>query len=558
MHRSVLLSLALSAVVLLAGLATPATATRDRDERDFPSSVDYIVLGLGTSGSVVASRLASAKNRNGRFAYDVLGIDIGTDLTGAQITNDPGNWATVKGSEADWDISTDLAEPFAKLSNLDKRHVTQGRTLGGSSAINSAMFVRGAAEDYNRWGQANPGWSYNDVLPFFKSLENNPVRAAQSPAFHGTTGRLNMTANVFTPRLQPYIDAANNVGMTYNPDFNSDHLITSGRGSVGRIDVTIINGIRQNAYQSFLRPLVGQDNLYIADQSYVLKVNIKDGVAKSVDWVDLRTNEAHTTRARKEIILSLGALRSSQILRLSGVGEAAELASLNIPLVHNLPGVGKNLQDHPIATMAAISNNVPACGSQGPDPRVDLFIRTDLREAVDTRPDIEVIGSNGCNFNFALIYLLTPKSRGVVKLTSSDPTARPVPLMNYFSDPEGHDMATIAEGFRRTKQFFEAAPLSGFTVMGPADYTDATIADYVLGTTSGTANTNSGNHLVGSCKMGPASDPMAVVDHRLRVHGVQRLRVVDNSIMPEITSGNTQAPAYLIGEKGASMILADD
>jgi choline dehydrogenase len=431
------------------------------------------------------------------------------------------------------------------------------------------MWVRGSPEDYNGWGAQNPGWSFADVLPYFKSLENNTNKYAQNPGYHGNSGPLSITGNVMTPRIQPFIDAAESLGMSFNPDINGANIITSALGSVGRIDVTAVNGVRQNAYQSFLRPLVlaGQDNLFVRDQSYVLRINFKDKVAKSVDWIDLKTNEVQTTKARKEIILSLGALHSAQILMLSGVGDASELAAAGVQeLVHHLPGVGKNLQDHPIATMSVMSTNLPACGtSPGGDPRVDLFFRTGLRGETDGRPDVEVIGGNSCGYSFALVYLMTPKSRGEVKLVNSDPTSRPKVVMNYFTDPENYDLRALAEGMRLTQKFYQAAPLNGFTLEkwpaggAPLNYSDYNVvSDYILGTTTGTANSNSGMHMAGTLKMGPASDPMAVVDHRLRVRGIDKLRVLDNSIQPEITCGNIQAPAYLIGEKGAAMILQDN
>lgn len=534
--------------------------------RSVPAVVDYIVLGVGTAGSLIASRLVSAEN----CRYTVLAIDIGTDLTGSDFTNDPGNWLQVKASKVDWNDYFDPAGSHPQLTvDLFKRHITQGRTLGGSSAINSAMFVRGDPEDWNRWAIDNPGWSYNEIVPFFKEMATNTNKFNSNPAYHGNTGPLFITGAVFDSRLQPFIDTAQNVGMSFNPDMNGAFLIDNPVGSITSIDMTIkeINGerIRQNSWHSFLRPLRNRSNLYLRDRSFALKIgfltlgNFK--VARTVEWLDTFTGQKVTTRARKEIVLSLGAIRSSQVLRLSGVGDSAELADLGIPVVHHLPGVGKNLQDHPIATMMMTSPNLPAC--TGGEPRVDWFFRTDNQPASDPRPDSQVIGAFACNSLFSLVYLSNPYSRGEVVLTSADPTARPVPKLNYFSDPDGHDLKVLSDGMRRTYEYLSAAPISASLIFGPSNFTDYDVLrTYILQGASNVnprnANTNSGNHMAGTCKMGPVSDPMAVVDNRLRVHGIRNLRVADASIMPTISTGNTQAPAYGIGAKAAAMILEDN
>ncbi|CAF1201344.1 unnamed protein product [Rotaria sp. Silwood1] len=274
----------------------------------------------------------------------------------------------------------------------------------------------------------------------------------------------------------------------------------------------------------------------------------------------------------------MGTLRTAQLLLLSGIGNFTKLNALGIPVIQDLPGVGENLQDHVLTTVTWSVNNNPfpvPLGSVVDEAawdlynhnrtgilasvkaRTNMFLRTKFQSAADPRPDVQVIATTPSgNSLFALVYLLHPHSVGHITIVSRDPNDRPIPQMNYFSDPDSHDVNVIMEGIRLVDQIYSTTPMhnTGFSSFNNLS-DDSEFKRYLYGSRYSAANTNSGKHLIGTCKMG--TDPMAVVDSRLRVRGVLGLRVADASIMPSITSGNTQAPVYMIGEKAAQMILDD-
>jgi choline dehydrogenase len=514
-----------------------------------PTYVDYIVMGGGLAGSVVAGRLSANP------ANTVLLIEAGFDASDDAFTQDPTNWATIAGSPLDWRDLVALGEPVV-FQDLQKRHITSGRTLGGSSAINSAMYIR-SPETFDRWASKYglTDWSYDSVLELFKSIENSDRAApGQNPQYHGSNGphRITGQIGIWHPKI---VQAAADAGISYNPDWNGAKQLTDPDGVIGFQERTEIGGIRQNAYKSFVKPHLCRANLYVMDKSYALKVNFDaQKRARSVTWQDNLAGKTYTTKALKEIVMSMGTVRTSQILRLSGVGNATELQNLGVPLVHNLPGVGRNLQDHPI-TKINIRSNTTCVADRLKEGHI--FLRTPLQDPNDPRPDVQAIGITDCPNIFTLIYVLTPRSRGWVELYSNDPTHKAGVRINFFADQR--DLDTLIAGTRQVFNIYKNSPLFNST---QATFTniddDEEVKKFIIGTPFVRSDTNSGMHLVGTCKMGPASDPMAVVDSRLRVYGVSRLRIADASVMPDIPSANTQAATYLIGAKAAEMIEQDN
>lgn len=560
--------------------ATPETNMRNgpnvRRNTSLPAAFDYIVLGGGIGGSVTTNRLSASGQ------YTVLLLEAGTYVENDPLVFIPRNWDRTVGSSIDRKDLMGPNEPVVAF-DLGKRHLPSGKALGGTSTINTEMYVRGDPLDYDRWAeQVGTHWNYENLLPYFKRVETSS-RYATNPNYHGNSGPLHLGPGGHEPiEDMLLVQACQALNMTFVEDWNGAQQITSPVGSVGFHEFTIFNGTRQTAFGAYILPVLNRNNLWVQDSSLVFKVNfdVSKKRAISVDWYDLKTGEAHTTFTNKEIIVSLGSLRSPQLLLLSGIGNSSELNRFGIPLVQELPGVGENLQDHVITTgLWNVDTSSPFPIPPGSiidqaawdlynynrtgilassAPRTNFFIRTKLQSANDSRPDIQVIVRTPSGTSlFALAYLLQPHSRGRVTLVSRDPTDPPLAQMNFFSDPTLHDVNTLMEGIRRVDEIFSTAPMrnSGFSSFANLS-DDVQFKNYIYGNEYSVANSNSGYHLTGTCKMG--TDSMAVVDSRLRVRGIIGLRVIDASIMPLITSGNTQAPVYMIGEKGAQMILDDN
>lgn len=583
--RSLVLSLALVGVLIACAVATNiesdtgATGYNTPRRTSIPNRFDYIVVGSGPGGSVVAARL-SEDPRN-----KVLLLERGSDTNNQIVFDSPRNWDKTTVSVADAYTMADWRKEPAVSWNEAKGRVSQGIALGGTSIINANMFVRGHAGDYDRWVNVHgaPGWSFNDVLPFFKKIETNPSKFAANPAYHGNAGPLKVNPDfVGAANDQVLVNAAAAYGIPFNADHNGQHQLSSPLGGISYHDVTVFNGTRQSAFNSYVRPHLNRRNLYVVDSAHVTKINFQNRrgeiTATSVEWYDALENRMMTSRASNEIILSTGAIQTPKLLQISGVGDSAHLQSLDIEVVKHMPGVGQNLMDHPITNLAVSNTGLadppelattPAAYQQwlthrtgayaGIGGRMVLFLRTKYQnETDDPRPDIEVIGGTPGSQIFGAVYLLLPKSRGYVKIHSKNPFIDPLPVTNSFTDQR--DLNTICEGLKMLYDVYKKVSPNVQLSVGPSNFDDGFTCPYwITGYAPWTlGNVNTGSHWSGTARMGPASNPLTVVDERLRVHGIANLRIADASVMPEIPAANTQATTYMIGEKAAHMILEDN
>jgi choline dehydrogenase-like flavoprotein len=432
--------------------------------------------------------------------------------------------------------------------------------------------MRGQPADYDHWRQlGNAGWSYEDVLPWFKKAERNERLHDE---FHGSDGPLNVAERPYTnPLSHVFVEAAQQAGLPFNPDFNGAMQL-----GCGLFQVTQKNGRRWSAASAYLHPAAARKNLTILTKAQATRVLIEKGRAVGVEYI--RRRKRYIARAGQELVLAGGAINSPQLLLLSGVGPAAALRTRGVRVALDLPGVGKNLQDHlnvnivqrakrgstldskgrgfaPIAvalefllyrTGPGTSNVAEAgafaisdLGAATPDVQYH-FIPAQVVNHARTPMDGDGVTLHAC--------CLRPQSRGEIRLASSDPLLPPVMDPNYLA--AGYDLKILIEGLRKGREIL-AAPafkpwLEEERLPGSALQSAAELEDFIRAT----AETE--YHPVGTCKMG--SDAMAVVDESLRVRGVDRLRVIDASIMPSIVSGNTNAPVIMIAEKGAAMMLA--
>ncbi len=533
---------------------------------------DYIIIGAGSAGCVLANRLAG----DGRSR--VLLLEAGGADRSIWLKIPAGTPRLYADPRVNWRYHTE-PEP-----GLDGRRIycPRGKTLGGSSAINGLVYMRGAARDYDLWRQAgNEGWSFADVLPYFRRSEKQQRGA---DAFHGADGEL-AVSDLVAPHeaSRDFVAAGQASGLPYNADFNG-----AEQDGIGYVQYTISNGMRHSAATAFLKPARRHANLVVETDAHVTRITVADRRATGV--VYRRGGEAREARAR-EVILSGGAINSPQLLLLSGVGAGAALKAHGIPVVHDLPGVGRNLHDHVYAHYLArvtprssinrlILNAASARTSWRLLPQVLRFALTRSglltsaaaqvvgfarsRADVET-PDLQLqfrpfsmtIAADG---SFAAephpavtasVSAIRPQSRGELTLRSPDPAEPPAIRFGYLEAAE--DCRAMLEGVRLIRRIFAAAPMTARvvaeTVPGAAVRSDADILAFLRG------NAQAMYHPVGSCRMG--RDAGAVVDPRLRVRGIDGLRVVDASVMPAIVSGNTNAPTIMIAEKAADMIRED-
>ncbi|WP_220270416.1 GMC family oxidoreductase [Yoonia sediminilitoris] len=525
---------------------------------------DFIVVGAGSAGCVLANRL-SADPSNKVVLLEAGGRDLNP-----WIHIPVGYFKTIHNPAVDWCYKT---EPDPGLNGRSIEW-PRGKVLGGSSSLNGLLYVRGQPQDYDRWRQmGNKGWGWDDVLPLFKRAENNERGADE---YHGNQGPLSVSnMRIQRPITDAWVASAQAAGYKFNPDYNG-----AEQEGVGFFQLTSRNGRRCSAAVAYLNPVKSRQNLQIITHAQVEKVVIEGKRATAVTYRD-RSGSTQTITARKEIILSGGAINSPQILMLSGIGEADQLSENGIDVIQDLPGVGKNMQDHLQARLVykcnepTLNDEVSSLFGQakiglkylmfraGPMTMAASLATGFMKTSDDLEtPDIqfhvqplsaENPGKGADKFSaFTMsVCQLRPESRGEIRLQGNDPLKYPKIIPNYLSTET--DCRTIVAGVNIARTIARHAPLTSKISEEFRPHKDLDMNDYDATLDWARNNTASIYHPTGTCKMG--QDKGAVVDDQLRVHGIAGLRVADCSIMPEIVSGNTNAPAIMIGEKASDLIL---
>ncbi|MGP6087261.1 GMC family oxidoreductase [Antarctobacter jejuensis] len=529
-------------------------------------SADFVIVGAGSAGCVIANRL-SADPRNRVILLEAGGRD-----WNPWIHIPVGYFKTMHNPSVDWCYKTE-PDPGLNGRRLDW---PRGKVLGGSSSLNGLLYVRGQPQDYDRWRQmGNPGWGWDEVLPLFKRSETNE-RGADD--FHGDKGGLSVSnMRIQRPICDAWVAAAQAAGYAFNPDYNG-----ATQEGVGYFQLTTRKGRRCSSAVAFLNPARKRENLTIVTGAHTQRVLIENGRATGVVYRDRAGNE-QTVRARAEVILSGGAIGSPQILMLSGIGEAEHLRDHGIEVRHDAPAVGRNMQDHLQARLVfkcnepTLNDEVRSLYNQA---RIALkyamfragpmtmaaslatgFMRTG--DHVET-PDIQFHvqpwsadspgeGVHPFSAFTMSVCQLRPESRGEIRLQSASAADHPRIIPNYLSTET--DRRTIVAGVNVARRIARHAPLTS-KISEEFRPTAALDMDDYEGTLDWARNNSTSiYHPTGTCRMGP--DKSDVVDARLRVRGVAGLRIADCSIMPEIVSGNTNAPAIMIGEKLSDMVIED-
>jgi choline dehydrogenase len=523
---------------------------------------DYVIVGAGSAGCVLANRLSAA-------GQSVLVLEYGGSDRSIFIQMPSALAIPMNTRRYNWGYESE-PEP-----NLGGRRIStpRGKGLGGSSSINGLVYVRGNPLDFERWrDEGAAGWGYADVLPYFKRAER---RAEGGDMYRGGDGPLDTTYGPLNnPLHHAWLDAAQQAGYALTEDINGER-----QEGFGRMDMTVRDGARCSAAKAYLRPAMARTNVKVVTHALATRVLFEGRRAVGVEYE--RAGQLQQVTANREVILAGGPINSPQLLKLSGVGPAAELAAQGIAVVADRPGVGGNLQDHlefyfqmactqPVSLYPHMNwlakgligarwllrrdglgatNHFESCG----------FIRS---RAGVRYPDIQyhffplAVSYDGNSMakehGFqAHVGPMRSKSRGSVTLRSPDPHEKPVIRFNYMSHPD--DWAEMRACVRLTREIFQQpafAPFRGREIQPGADVTSDEAIDAFIA-----RKVESAYHPSGTCKMGAVDDPLAVVDPELRVIGIEGLRVVDSSVMPSVTTGNLNAPTIMIGEKGADHIL---
>jgi choline dehydrogenase-like flavoprotein len=522
---------------------------------------DYIITGAGPAGCVLARRLSDDPS------VKVLLVEAG-GRDWHPLVHMPAGFAKMTKGIASWGWST------VPQKHLGDRVLwfTQAKIVGGGSSINAQIYTRGNALDYDAWAQEGcPGWSYRELLPYFKRAEDNQRFVDE---YHGTGGPLGVSMPTYTlPICDAFIRAAQEAGIPYNPDFNGKR-----QEGVGFYQLTQRNSRRSSASVAYLNPVRGRPNLTVKTGALVTRVLLEKGRAVGVELIE-GDGRPIPLRCDREVVVTSGAFGSPKLLMQSGIGPAEHLRSVGVPVAHDLPGVGSNLQDHLdlfvicectgdhtydnyaklhrtvwaglqyvlFRTGPVASSLFETGGFWYADPEArspDIQFHLGLGSGIEA--GVAKLKNPGVTLNSAL---LRPRSRGTLRLGSADPTAAPLIDPNYWDDP--YDRTMAIKGLRIAREIMSQSALAPYILQerlpGPEKVSDADLIDYAC------RNAKTDHHPVGTCKMG--RDDMAVVDpDTLTVRGLEGLRVCDSSIMPRIVSSNTNAPTIMIGEKASDLV----
>ncbi|KAF5272037.1 hypothetical protein FQR65_LT05018 [Abscondita terminalis] len=560
---------------------------------------DFIIVGGGTAGSVLANRLSEIAT------WNVLLLETG--LAPTQLTDVAAIAPMFQFTNYNWGYLMEKQANFCLGLEGEQMHWPRGKVLGGTSVINYMIHVRGNRHDYDRWAKmGNTGWSYQDLLPYFLKSEDASVRY-HDPSYRNTGGYLGVQDVPYrSESVHAFVRGAQESGYEY-VDYNGENQL-----GVSYIQATLRRGLRCSAEKAFLRPAAYRPNLTILTNSRVTKVLIEPNTKKAYGVEYIRNNQFHTAKASKEVILTAGAFNSPQLLMLSGIGPENHLQELNITVLQNLP-VGQKLYDHltflglifrvnesivlqqsllenPQAFVQLITDGVGPLTSLGGVEAV-AYLKTNVTRYSENYPDMELLfigggfqtdrGSyykrmfrvtdkvyNALWKNLEDAYavtvfpmLLHPKSYGYLRLKSSNPFHWPKFYGNYLTDPEGLDMKTFIAAIRETQRIMKSPAMQRYgaeIVRSPVpgceqhEFDSDNYWECALRHISATLH-----HQISTCKMGTSDDPEAVVDNKLRVYGIKHLRVADISIMPTTVSAHTNVPAIMIGEKASDLIKED-